>query len=714
MTETNTRHGAFLVACALNRRVALANPLLDFDRILFVARGVYQGSRKGGLHGTADYWGQHFATQYYGFNAIPGGGLFMLRDLKTRPQVVNLVEKAVVENGRFQGKKLESGAFLAPELSYDGRTILFSWTQNKGERYQWTPESTWKIFRMNVDGSGLRQLTDGPWDDFDACWLPNGRIAFISERRGGYIRCFGGLSVPQHCLHSMKADGTDIYPISFFETSEWHPSVNNDGMLVYTRWDYVDRENCLGSNLWVCHPDGRNPRAAHGNYPYPWHTFPENQRADSRKGRPFTEMNIRAIPGSPQYVVTAAPHHGEAFGSLCVLDMRGPDDGFMSQLKRLTPYVRFPESEIGARQQYPYGTAWPLNEDFFLCNWWENLYLLDRFGNQVLLLENSLVFNGKTDWDLRLIDPIPLRPRTMPPVQPEGTNQGEDARPGVAPATISVMNVYDTDQPFPAGTRIKYLRVLQNILKTNPEMNSPKNMGYHWENTPRVPLGIVPVHEDGSAHFEAPVERELIFQALDENRMAVQTMRSVTYVHRGEQLTCVGCHEPVHKSLASVKVPPLAMRHPPARLEPETGTVEPITYYRLVKPVFEKSCVPCHQKENKGPVDMSFEGLRPYVHYFAGGMSGSLIMPLHGGSRSIPGRVGARNSKLGRALLDANHRDKIALDDFRKVVLWLDANAMRLGAFQDEEKQMAGEVVWPLLDCDPKNPQGLERGAQKL
>ncbi len=207
----------------------------------------------------------------------------------------------------------------------------------------------------------------------------------------------------------MKADGSDIIPISYFETSEWHPSVNNDGMLVYTRWDYVDRENCLGSNLWTCYPDGRNPRAPHGNYPYPWHTFPPDPRPDSRRGRPFTEMNIRAIPDSPRYILTAGPHHGESFGSLCLLDLRQPDDGSMSQLKRLTPYARFPESEIGARLQYPYGTAWPLSEDFTLCNAWENLYLLDRFGNQVLLLENSLVFGGQTDWDMRLIDPIPLR-----------------------------------------------------------------------------------------------------------------------------------------------------------------------------------------------------------------------------------------------------------------------------------------------------------------
>ena len=276
-------------------------------------------------------------------------------------------------------------------------------------------------------------------------------------------------------------------------------------------------------------------------------------------------------------------------------------------------------------------------------------------------------------------------------------------------ARISVANVYNSDLPFPEGTPIRYLRVLQDIPKSNPQMDEPAAMGYHWENTPRIPLGIVPVEEDGSVHFEAPVERALIFQVLDENYMAVQTMRSVTHVQRGEHLSCAGCHEdPLTSPAASASIP-LAMLRPPSPLEPELGTVEPVNFYRLVEPVFRDTCLPCHRQENAGPLDMSFEGLRPYVHYFGGGMRGEVMASNYGGSRSIPGRVGARQSRLGRALLDATHRDRVPADAYRRVVLWLDANALRLGAFYDEQRQMAGELVWPKLDVDPANPQGLER-----
>ncbi|OQB84519.1 MAG: hypothetical protein BWX88_02579 [Planctomycetes bacterium ADurb.Bin126] len=726
LDRPDARKGLFLAACEVRRRAAMANPLLDFDSILFIARGVYNGSRAWGQRGTNDRQGQHFQTQYFGFNAIPGGGLYVVRDFKTRPVLVDLLRDAVVQAGpradspdRLVGRKLTGGAVLSPDLSCDGRTVVFSWTGNtRPNCYEWTRETTWSLFRIRADGTGLVQLTDGPWDDFDGCFLPappgggDGRIAFISQRRGGYIRCFGGLEVPQHSLHSMTADGGDILPLSYFETGEWQPSVDNHGMIVYTRWDYVDRENCLGSNFWICMPDGRNPRAPHGNYPYPWHTWPDNARRDGRMGRPYTEMNIRAVPGSHKYVATAAPHHGEAFGSLVLLDLSGPDDHFMAQVRRITPYVPFPESEQPARLQYPYGTAWPLSEDFYLCNYWENLYLLDRYGNLELLCENSLVFDKRTNWTMRLIDPIPLRPRAAPPVVPCGTNRGAGARAEGPPATISVMNVYESDQPWPEGTSIRYLRVLQDIPKSNPQMNEPKNMGYHWENTPRVPLGIVPVETDGSAYFEAPVERELIFQALDENHMAVQTMRSVTYVHRGEQMTCLGCHESPTRSPVRPAGPPQALRRAPSKLRPEVGPVEPITFYRLVQPVFQKTCQPCHQDKRKGPQDMSFAKLEPYVFYFSGGMRGSVTIPVHGGTRSIPGRVGARASRMGKALLTPAHRAAVGKDDYRRVVLWLDANAPRLGAFYDEDRQVRGELVWPRLDVDPANPQGLERAPE--
>ena len=382
----NVRRKIYFEARWLKRRIAFCNPLLNFDRLLFIKR-----HDPGGVY--------HMCDQYYGFNGIAGGGLFVLSDpFEPNPKLTNLLENSVVQKGRLKGRKLTGGVFLSPELSYDGKTILFAYCQGKGKDLEWTAQSCYHIFKVNSDGTGLVQLTDGPWNDFDPCILPNGRIVFISERRGGYLRC--GRHCPTYTMYSMAPDGSDIICLSFHETHEWHPSVNNDGRIVYTRWDYVDRDtNIAHHHIWTCFPDGRDPRSLHGNYPL------------RRENRPWMEMSIRAIPGSHKYVSTAAAHHGHAFGSLVMIDHQLTDDRSMSQLTRLTPEVPFPEAEKHIKpikDCMVYGTPWPLSEDDYLCVYDagaknHGIYWVDRFGNRELIYR---------DPSIPCLSPSPLRPRS--------------------------------------------------------------------------------------------------------------------------------------------------------------------------------------------------------------------------------------------------------------------------------------------------------------
>lgn len=728
--EQEPKTETFFAICALRRQLMFAAPEVKkmgtpdsqneisgsetFDGgILFCARASYAGSRLTNRF-NSDRTGGHFATQVYGFNTIHGGGLFVIRNWKSKtPEIENLLEgKTVSANSREKrlvGKSLAGGAFMAPELSWDGKTLYFSHCASQEHCWKWTPDTTWNLFRLNLENGELRQLTDSAFNDFDPCELPDGRIAFISERRGGFIRCFAEsaqLRVTTAVLHSMKSDGSDLYPLSFFETSEWQPSVDHQGMLTYTRWDYTDRENCLGSAFWTCFPDGRNPRAPHGNYPQPWHTFSDNSFEDTRFGKtavsalPMTEMQIRAIPDSHRYVFLAAPHHGETYGSICVLDLRKTDDHHMNQIRRVTPYAPFPESECPGRSQYRYGAPWPLSESFFLCNSWEDLVLLDRFGNEELICERELLPIGY-DPRLRLSDPIPLGARPRPPIIARQTRQGEDfAKEEVSPnAVLGIVNANLSDQPLPKDRPIRYLRVFQVIPKPNPWMNQP-NIGFGPENTPRVPLGIVPVESDGSVLLEVPWGKQLLFQVLDEKFQAIQTMRAVTYLHPGERLVCVGCHEPTAESVKYSLSQPKAFASPASQLQPECGFEEPINFYRLIQPITEKNCVPCHERENVSFQRMTHEDFRPYVFFFEGGMRGALTTPIHGGSRSIPGRSGASASRLTEILRDENHRTSVSEEDRHRFTLWLDANAPRLGAFRDEDAQKRGELVWPILDSD--------------
>jgi len=188
----------YFTACALRRQVMFADPAVaSIDRILFLARGNYAGSRLTNAINT-DRMGGHFATQNYGFNTIHGGGIFTIDGWRGKtPKIMNLIKDRNVvpgAEGRLAGRELDYGSFFCPRLDYDGQTLYFSHNGSHEHRWLWTPDTSWNLFRMEVDGNDIVQLTDGPYNDFDPCPMPDGRVVFISERRGGFIRCFDSVA----------------------------------------------------------------------------------------------------------------------------------------------------------------------------------------------------------------------------------------------------------------------------------------------------------------------------------------------------------------------------------------------------------------------------------------------------------------------------------------------------------------------------------------
>ena len=713
------RYPLFAELCRVRREICLANPLLDFSDILFITR-----------HGTL---GRHACKQYAGSRAKPGGGLYVLHDaFGPRPLLRDLLAGSVVTGGRLKGKPLEPGAFVSLALDYDAKTIYFAYTEGTGRGWdkqslQWAPQSCFHIFRAGVDGSGLRQLTDGPWNDCEPWPLPNGRVAFVSERRGGVGRCHYD-PLHTHTLHSMNPDGSDMVCLSYHETDEWNPSVTHDGRIVYTRWDYVDRGDCIAHHPWITTPDGRDARAIHGNYP------------QSTTKRPFMEAFVRAIPGSGKFVAVACAHHDASLGSLVLLDPRLPDDDAMSQVRRITPEARFPESECYALDDNIFSTPWPLSEDYYLAAYAQpeykqvgnsrrqaeghGIYLVDSFGNRELIYHDA---------ELRCWNPIPLEARPCPPVLPHQTavglppsGVGGERRP--RPATnaddavgaVAVVNVYSGLKPWPAGTKIKALRIVQVFPKpkSTPNRAYPA-IGRAGQALARGVLGTVPVEADGSAHFFMPPGKAVYFQALDEKGLAVQSMMSDVYVHPGERLVCQGCHEPRSAAPRSPGNVPAALRRPPSRIEPDVEGSWPLTFPRLVQPVLDRKCVECHRK-SKGAIPLtatagdaatqsqwpaafvkSYQALatsggkpRGWSPAFVALQERSLGWHPTG-ARSTPGQVGARASGLWRLLEKGHHDVQLSADERHRIALWLDCGCNFFGAYHDLEAQARGERIEP-------------------
>ncbi|MGD0093198.1 MAG: hypothetical protein ABSE73_25065, partial [Planctomycetota bacterium] len=227
---------------ALRRQIALTNPLLKARPLVFVKQVPSAFS--------------HQLTQYYGRYARPGGGVFVLEHPGETMQCRSLTAGA-----------LKEGSCQHLDVSYDARKLLFSHCECDTAPANGSaapPGRYYHLYEVGVDGTGLRQLTSGPYDDFAPRYLPDGRLVFISTRRGGWHRC-GSPGCENYTLACANGDGSNPHCISFHETQEWDPAVLSDGRIVYTRWDYVDRHAVYYEQLWTVRTDGSSPVAFYGN-----------------------------------------------------------------------------------------------------------------------------------------------------------------------------------------------------------------------------------------------------------------------------------------------------------------------------------------------------------------------------------------------------------------------------------------------------------------
>ena len=662
----------------LRRRIVFRNPLARTGPLVFVKKVPSIFS--------------HQITQYQGSTSRPGGGLFVLE------------EPGRSMRCRQLASELPMGSTQHADVSYDGRRVLFAHcavkkTPPNREAHR---DHFYHLYEVNADGSRLRRLTDGPFDDIAPRRLPNGRIVFISTRRGGFHRCGLG-PCPTHTLALAEADGSNPRTVSYHETHEWDPAVLNDGRVIYTRWDYVDRDAKYYQQLWSVRPDGSGVQIVYGN-----NTF-----------NPVGIWEARAVPGSNRVIATAAAHHAMTAGSIILVDVTKGVDG-LKPITRLTPDALFPESEIrvgGWRaadgvprpppvplemQRWPghsYRSPYALSEDYFLAAYsfdpligephpnrpnMFGLYLVDRFGNKELLYRDPSI---SSLW------PMPLRPRRRPPVVPSV------AEPAVRPEGTFVLQNVHAGWPALPKEKIRRLRIVQVLPKTTPHADRPP-VGLARAAPGKQVLGTVPVERDGSAHFTAPAGIPLAFQALDARGRAVQIMRSEVYLQPGETASCIGCHER-RQTAPPARRMPLAAQRPPSKITPGPDGSKPFSYPILVQPVLDKHCLRCHNpKTRKGKVvltgkpqgrySVSYNALAPRVPYSHWSEPSRNCEPM-----TRPGRFGARGSRLMKRLLAGHGKVKLSTEDIERLATWMDANALFYGTFDpaDQARQQRGERI---------------------
>lgn len=635
----------YLDARSAKRQLMFRDPDLEpLERILFVKRHPYLAS-----HNYSDILDSQFR---------PGGGICVL-DI---PRSEGRLEPSDAQlTTLFDGSE---GIARDPIASFDAETIFFAYRPNESP----TPDqkSYWHLMSMQADGSGQRQLSTGPFHDHHPCPLGDGGLSFISTRCRARFLCWR----PQaFVLFRMESDGSDMRPLSFANLSEWTPATMQDGRILWTRSEYLDKGANFGHTLWAIRPDGTHPELVFGNNTINCY------------------INGHEVPGSREILCTIFSHGGDHNGPLGLIDLgKGPFDS--SALTNITPDIN-PHYDMSWPSRECFRDPMPVSRDYFLASHAPadrfGLYVVDRWGNRELLY---------LDPSIGAMAPMPLRPRPRPAVL-------DSHPPQVAQAGMGQFTVADVNQGLepavPRGT-VKYIRVCQEVRAdleqlANGELRDDHPPFQDFYATPihkvsgpfgwpsyvaKASLGIAPVESDGSASFYAPAGKVLYFEALDENFNEIQRMRSVVQLQEGEKRSCVGCHEdrkatpPVRQTIAAHRAP--------SRLELPPWGAEPFSYETVVQPVWDAQCVRCHdatdeQKFNlAGTLDAervpaSYRTLIAggWVHYFDWSYG---VRP----QKAEPVSFGTLKSKLWPVLEKGHYDVKLTREQMRRVKCWIDLN----------------------------------------
>ncbi len=593
----------------------------------------------------------HVYTEYVNSKWTPGGGLCIL-DLETGKV-------------RELARELGEGVFNRFDVSFDGGKILFDFKAGDRQGY--------RIYEIGANGKGLRQLTfpqddeeelEGLYgnsyyhhgtDDLHPCYLPDGGIVFATTRCQYGILCDAKDVYTTKNLYRMDADGGNMRILSNSPVSEASPAILPDGRILYHRWEYVDKAAGNVKSLWAMNPDGTATAEIYGNTI----SFPE------------TMIYARPIPGAQGKIVMLGASHccpNNAMGAVIEVDtskeLRSVDTMyFVTDDIRAFAHTGFHFRDEDGNWKHDttgkpgrlFKDPYPISEELFIASRkpkgaaWDDakaydLVLLDGHGDETLLYEDEAI----SCWH-----PYPVRSRERPPVIASAKN-AELAEEGLALCVVA--DVYQGMEGVERGA-VKYLRVLEEVPRPwsarkayfadDRDGMAHTAMGDDLLGL-KVQYGVVPVEADGSAHFYVPALRNIYFQALDENCLAVQTERTYVHYMPGEERSCIGCHEtPDTTPKASAQRRLTALERAPsvpAAQPNETSARKLFDYARQVQPIWDRHCVGCHSgAAPEGGLDLAGD------HEGVYSVSYNNLVELTRGEKQLLGNRGPRNEDVGSA-----------------------------------------------------------------
>ncbi|MBN1124674.1 MAG: hypothetical protein JXA82_06685 [Sedimentisphaerales bacterium] len=612
----------------INRGVipdALKNLPVDFDaceEIIFVQRGSYEDP----------HWYANIAYFCDDENnpAYTTGAQLCKLNLKTR-QITVLLET-------------ENGCIRDPKVHYDADKILFAWRKEGSPYYH--------LYEMDTNGDDLRQITSGPFDDYEPEYLPDGDIVFVSTRARRWVGCW---MTQVGTIHRCDANGQNIRALSCNIEHDNTPAVLPNGQILYMRWEYIDRSQVEFHHLWTMNPDGSNQIIYYGNE-NPWGVF----------------LDCRGIPGDDRVMGIFSPGHGirDHYGQIAFFSSRfGPDAP--QGVKQI---------EFNFNGKPTLADPWPLSADTILAAdmYKSRILSVERQGDKYGVRILYEIQDNKHNWITQAPRPVLKRPRER--IVVDRTNPG---RPTGIHILVDVYNSRNME-----GVKrgdIKKLLILETLPKAVNFSGGQDTLSWLGSfNLERI-LGTVPVDPDGSAHFELPANRPVFYVALDENDLSVKRMQSFTCVMPGETMTCLGCHETRQQSRTNKGDTSriMAMQRPPSRIDPIAGVPEVPDFIRDIQPVLDKYCVECHNTSRReGRIALEGDmGCHWSISYFSLVMWNQVADGQNGHGNQPARSLGSSASPLLRKLEGGHYGVKADHADWLKVWAWTEAAAPFCGTY---------------------------------
>lgn len=606
---------------------ALAGPMKEVEDLIFCTRARYDD---GHWYANIGYYCTNEQKKAYAGNGQPDVGKLFKWNIRSGNLTVLL--------------DAQGGSIRDPQVHYDARRILFSYRKAGTDYYH--------LYTINTDGTGLKQLTSGEFDDYEPAYLPDGDIVFVSTRCKRWVNCW---MTQVGVIHRCDAEGRNIEQISANTEHDNTPWVLPDGRLLYMRWEYVDRSQVEYHALWTMNPDGTGATVFYGNM-HSW----------------IAMLDAKPIPGSSRIVASFSPGHGvnEHAGVATVVSTDGgPDDKALARPLHKGPHTKD-----------PYALS-------------ENCFIAAR-NNEIVLLDGSgaleVIYTHKGDGSVNEPRPVMSRPRERViqkrtrPTEPVGRMVLADVNVG-----RNLVGVQRGD--------IRKLLILESLPKQVNFSGGPDLVSWLGTFTLERVVGTVPVEADGSAFFEVPADRQLFFVGLDANDLSVKRMQSWCNVRPGETISCVGCHEhrsltPENKNAGTLQ----ALRRPASQIDRFEGQPDVLDFTRDIQPILDRHCVKCHGYDRRDGKAIFAGDLGPHwSHSFFSLFAHRLVADGRNGLGNQPPRtIGSSASRLLKFVEGSHYEVKASPKEWRTLWLWIESGAPYVGSYAGLRNVPAQEAAY--------------------